>query len=109
MCYTPTMQHDRQSSNKRSVDMLEAQDSFTQRPFEDSFEFSDLPCLPLKTKPFKVSLALTVVWTVLSRLGMLRCLNCWGQGKIAWVDSACADCPGFLVPGAASAPASSFV
>ena len=26
------------------------------------------------------------------------------QGKTAWVDSPCADCPGFLVPGAADAP-----
>ena len=26
-----------------------------------------------------------------------------------WVDSACADCPGFLVLGAAPAPASTFV
>ena len=25
-----------------------------------------------------------------------------------WVDSACTDCPGFLVPGGAGAPASSF-
>ena len=31
------------------------------------------------------------------------------SGKDPWVDSACADCPGFLVPGAAPAPASTFV
>ena len=30
------------------------------------------------------------------------------QGKTPWVDSACADCPGFLVLGAAPAPASTF-
>ena len=28
------------------------------------------------------------------------------QGKIPWLDSACADCPGFVVPGAAPAPPS---
>ena len=31
------------------------------------------------------------------------------QGKTSWVDSACADCPGFLVLGAAPAPASTIV
>ena len=31
------------------------------------------------------------------------------QGETPWVDPACADCPGFLVLGAAPAPASSFV
>ena len=31
------------------------------------------------------------------------------QEKTPWVDSACADCPGFLVLGAAPAPASTFV
>ena len=31
------------------------------------------------------------------------------QGQTAWVASACADCPGFLVLGAARAPASTFV
>ena len=31
------------------------------------------------------------------------------QGKTPWVDSVCADCPGFLVLGAAPAPASTFV
>ena len=31
------------------------------------------------------------------------------QGKTPWVASACADCPGFLVLGAALAPASTFV
>ena len=31
------------------------------------------------------------------------------QGKALWVDSACADCPGFLVPGAAPAWVSTFV
>ena len=30
------------------------------------------------------------------------------QGKTSWVDSACADCPGFLVLRAAPAPASTF-
>ena len=31
------------------------------------------------------------------------------HGKTPWVDSTCADCPGFLVLGAAPAPASTFV
>ena len=31
------------------------------------------------------------------------------QGNNPWVDSACADCPGFLLPGAAPAPPSPFV
>ena len=30
------------------------------------------------------------------------------QGRSPWIDSSCAVCPGFLVPGAASAPAPSF-
>ena len=32
----------------------------------------------------------------------------YNQGKTAWLDSACADCPGFLILGAAPAPASTF-
>ena len=31
------------------------------------------------------------------------------QGKTAWVDSACADCPGFLFSVCADAPLPSFV
>ena len=31
------------------------------------------------------------------------------QGRTPWVDSACADCPGFLLLGAAPAPVSAFV
>ena len=31
------------------------------------------------------------------------------QGETPWFDSACADCPGFLVSGAADTPPSSFV
>ena len=33
----------------------------------------------------------------------------WESGKDPWVESACADCPGFLVPCAAGAATSSFV
>ena len=52
------------------------------------------------------------------RQGASRRLSCNGQiigqprkiqGKTPWVDSACADCPGFGVLGAAPAPASTFV
>ena len=35
--------------------------------------------------------------------------HCQIQGKTAWVDPACADCPGFVVLGAAPAPGSTSV
>ena len=39
----------------------------------------------------------------------LRRKNTANQAKAAWFDSACADCPGFQVPGAAGAPAPSCI